>query len=127
LRGVERREDCFLTVSVVASNVEELSSRTGHAASESVDEGGAGRVVLECRGGVVVGRVGKFSATLGEASDVLAQALPWLLLAVAQLPLLVGARVRALEVPTNTWHRSVQSLIMSRGRCSSHVREESPR
>jgi hypothetical protein len=35
---------------------------------------------------------------LGEASDVLAQALPRLLFAVAQLPLLAEAGVRALEV-----------------------------
>jgi hypothetical protein len=64
-----------------------------------VDEGGAGRVVLERRDGVIVGHTGKLSATLGEASDVLAQAFSRLLLAVAQLQLLAGARVRALEVP----------------------------
>jgi hypothetical protein len=39
-----------------------------------------------------------FGAALGEASYVLAKALPGLLLAVAQLSLLAGAHVRALEV-----------------------------
>jgi hypothetical protein len=76
LRGVERRGDRFLAVSVVARDVEELPSRARHAASESVDEEGTSHVVLDHRDGVIVGRAGKFDATLGEASDVLAQALP---------------------------------------------------
>jgi hypothetical protein len=63
-----------------------------------MDEGGAGRVVLERRDGVIVLRTGKFVASLGEASDVLAQALSWLLLAVAQCPKLARTSVRALEV-----------------------------
>jgi hypothetical protein len=39
------------------------------------------------------------SDALGEALNVLAQALSWLLLAAAQLPLLARVCVRALEVP----------------------------
>jgi hypothetical protein len=99
LRGVEHRGDRFLTVDVVARDVEELAGCARHAAPESVDEGRACRVVLERRDGVVVGRTGELSVVLGEASYVLAEALPRLLLAVAQLPLLAGAHVGALEVP----------------------------
>jgi hypothetical protein len=43
-------------------------------------------------------RAGELGAALGEALYVLAETLPRLLLAVAQLPLLAGAHVRALEV-----------------------------
>jgi hypothetical protein len=75
---------------VVARDVEELAGRVRHAVPESVDEGCACRVVLERRDGVVVGRAGELGAALGEASYVLAKTLPWLLLAVAQLPLLAG-------------------------------------
>jgi hypothetical protein len=64
-----------------------------------VHEGSTGHAVLERRDGVVVGRAGKFHAALGEASNVLAEALSRLLLAVAHLLLLAGARVLALEVP----------------------------
>jgi hypothetical protein len=39
--------------------------------------------ILGRRDGVVVGRAGKFGVTLGEAPDVLAQALSRLLLALA--------------------------------------------
>jgi hypothetical protein len=60
-------------------------------------EGGT-RPVLEHRDGVIVGRARKLSAALGEASYVLAKTLPGLLFAVAQLPLLAGTHVRALEV-----------------------------
>jgi hypothetical protein len=63
-----------------------------------MDEGCARRAVLERRDGIVVGCTGELGATLGEASYVLALALPRLLLAVAQLPLLAGAHVDALEV-----------------------------
>jgi hypothetical protein len=72
------------------SRFEELKSRTRHAARDMMDEGGACRAVLERRNGVVVGCIREFGAALGEASDVLALALPRLLLAVAQLPLLAG-------------------------------------
>jgi hypothetical protein len=74
LRGVKHRGDRFLTVCVVARDVEELTGCTRHATSESVDDGGAGRVVLKRRDGVVVGRIGKLGAALGEAPDVLTQA-----------------------------------------------------
>jgi hypothetical protein len=57
LRSVDCRCDCFLVVCVVAHDVEELSGRTRCAVSESVDEGGTGHAVLECRDGVVVGYV----------------------------------------------------------------------
>jgi hypothetical protein len=70
-----------------------------HAAPKSVDEGYACHAVLEHRDGVIVSRVGEFGVALGEAPNVLAQALSRLLLAVAQFPLLVGVRVGALEVP----------------------------
>jgi hypothetical protein len=45
-----------------------------------MDERSTGRAILEHRDGVVVGRAGKFGAVLGEAPDVLAQALSRLLL-----------------------------------------------
>jgi hypothetical protein len=83
LGSVEHHGDRFLAVSVVTRNVEELVSRSRHAAPESVDEGGAHRAVLERQNGVVVGCTGEFGAVLGEAQDVLAQALSRLLLAVA--------------------------------------------
>jgi hypothetical protein len=73
--------------------------RTGHAAPKSMDERGARCAVLEHQNGVVVSCTGELGAALGEAPDVLAQALPRLLLAVAQLPLLARACVGALEVP----------------------------
>jgi hypothetical protein len=98
LRGVERHGDCFLAVGVVAHNVEKLVSRAGHAAPKSLDEGHARRAVLERRDGVIVGRTRELGAALGEASYVLAETLPRLLLAVAQLPLLVEVHVGALEV-----------------------------
>jgi hypothetical protein len=98
LRGVEHRDDRFLAVGMVARDVEELTGRAGHATPESMDEGGARRVVLERQNGVVVGCTRELGAALGEAPDVLAQALPRLL-AVAQLPLLAGACVSDLEVP----------------------------
>jgi hypothetical protein len=63
-----------------------------------MDEGGAGGTVLERRNGVVVGRAEELGASFGEASDVVMQALIRLLLAIPQLPLLVEACVRALEV-----------------------------
>jgi hypothetical protein len=99
LRGVERCSDRFLTVGVVARDVEELAGRARHAAPESVDEGHARRAVRERRDGVIVGRTGELSVALGEASYVLVETLSRLLLAVAQLPLLAGACVSALEVP----------------------------
>jgi hypothetical protein len=83
LRGVERRDDRFLTVGVVVRDVEELAGRARHAASESVDEGRAHRAILERRDGVVVGRTGELGAALVEASYVLAETLPRPLLAVA--------------------------------------------
>jgi hypothetical protein len=98
LRGVERRGDRFLAVGVVARDVEELTSSAGHVAPKSVDEGRARRAILECRDSIVVGRIRELGAALGEASYVLAKTLPRLLLAVAQLPLLAGAHVGALEV-----------------------------
>jgi hypothetical protein len=84
---------------VVAHDVEELAGRARHAASESVDEGCARRAVLERRDGVVVDRTSELGAALGEASYVLTETLPRLLLAVTWLPLLAGAHVSALEVP----------------------------
>jgi hypothetical protein len=99
LRGVEHGSDRFITVCVVARDVEELPGRTRQAVSESVDEGGVGRAILKRRDGIVVGCTGKLGAALGEAPDVLAQAFSQLLLAVAQLPLIFGVRVLALEVP----------------------------
>jgi hypothetical protein len=98
LRGIECRGDRFLAVDVITRDVEELVGRARHAASKSVDEGRARRAVLECRDGVVVGRTGELGAALGEASYVLVETLPRLLLAVAQLPLLAGAHLGALEV-----------------------------
>jgi hypothetical protein len=83
LRGVECRCDRLLAVRMVARDVEELLRGSGHATSESVDDGGAGRAVLKCRDGVVVRSTGELGAALGEASDVLTQAFPRLLLAVA--------------------------------------------
>jgi hypothetical protein len=83
---------------VVARDVEELTGHAWHATPESVHEGGARRPNLKHQDGVVVGRAGELGAALGEASYVLAETLPRLLLAVAQLPLLAGAHVRALEV-----------------------------
>jgi hypothetical protein len=47
LRSVERRDNRFLTVGVVARDVEELASRMRHAAPNSVDEGRARRAVLK--------------------------------------------------------------------------------
>jgi hypothetical protein len=98
LRDVNRRGHRLLAVSVVACDVEEFPCRTRHVTPELVDEGGARRPVLKFRDGVVIGRAGELSAVLGEASYELAESLPWLLLAVMQLPLLARAHVRALEV-----------------------------
>jgi hypothetical protein len=47
-----------------------------------MDEGDTRRPVLERRDGVVVSRVGELGAALGEASYVLAKALPGLMFAV---------------------------------------------
>jgi hypothetical protein len=63
-----------------------------------VDEGGAGGTVLKCQDGVIVRGTMELNATLGEAPDVVVQAFAQLVLAVAQLPLLARAGVRALEV-----------------------------
>jgi hypothetical protein len=98
LRGVEYRGDCFLVVGVVARDVEEFARRARHAVPESVDELRACRAVLEHRYGVIVGRTGELGTALEEATYVLAETLPRLLLVVAQLPLLAGAHVGALEV-----------------------------
>jgi hypothetical protein len=84
---------------MIARDVEELACRRRHAAPESIDEGRARRAVLERRDGIGFGCVGEFGAALGEALNVLTQALSRLLLAVAQRPLLAGAHVCALEVP----------------------------
>jgi hypothetical protein len=84
---------------VVARDGEELAGRARHSASESVDEGHARRAILERRNGVFVGHTGELDAVLGEASYVLADTLPGLLLAVAQLPLLAEVHVGALEIP----------------------------
>jgi hypothetical protein len=50
---------------------------------------------------------------IGEASYALAETLPRLLLAVAQLPLLAGARVCALEIADedSTWVGPVVDLV----------------
>jgi hypothetical protein len=88
LKGVEHHGDRFLAIGMVARDVKELAGRARHAALELVDDGCARCAVLEHRDGVVVGRTGELGAVLGEASYVLAETLPRLLLAVAQLPLL---------------------------------------
>jgi hypothetical protein len=98
LRGVERRSHHLLAVNVVACDVEEFPCRTWHATLEPVDEGGVRRPVLKCRYGVVIGRARELGVVLGEVSYVLVKTLPRLLLAVAQLPLLARAHVRALKV-----------------------------
>jgi hypothetical protein len=98
LRGVQRCGNRFLAIDVVARDVNELTGRARHVMPESVDEGRARHAILKHRDDVVVGRAGELSAVLGEASYVLAKTLPRLLLAVAQLPLLAGAHVGALEV-----------------------------
>jgi hypothetical protein len=95
-RGVEHRGDRFLAICVVARDVDEFPSRTRQAVFKSVNQGSTCRAIFEHRDGVVVGRTGEFSAALGEALDVLTQALSRLLLVVGQLPLLAGAHVRAL-------------------------------
>jgi hypothetical protein len=56
---------------MVARDVEELASRTRHAAHESVDKGHARHAILERRDGVIVGHTGELSVALGEVSDVL--------------------------------------------------------
>jgi hypothetical protein len=53
-------------------DVEELPISLVRAAPESMDEGGAGRAVLKHRDGIIVHRVGKLGAVLGEAPDVVA-------------------------------------------------------
>jgi hypothetical protein len=63
-----------------------------------MDDRGVGRAVLERRDGVIIGHTGEFGVALGEAPNVLVQALSQLMLAVAQLLLLVGVRVGTLEV-----------------------------
>jgi hypothetical protein len=83
LRGVERRNNCLLAISMVARDVEELAGRARHAAPESVDKGGAGRPVLKRRDGVVVDRAGELGAGIGEVSYALVETLPRLLFAVA--------------------------------------------
>jgi hypothetical protein len=95
LRGVECRGHRLLAVGVIARDVEEFSRRAWHATPELMDEGGTRRPVLERRDGVIVGRTGELGAAFGKASYVLTKALPGLLFAVAQLPLLAGAHVRA--------------------------------
>jgi hypothetical protein len=98
LRGVEHCGHRLLAVGMIAHDVEEFPRRAWHATPKSMDEGGTRRRVLEHRDGVVVGRAGELGAALGEASYVLAKALLVLLFAIAQLSLLAGAHVRALEV-----------------------------
>jgi hypothetical protein len=98
VRCVQCRGDRFLAVDVVACDVEELTSCARHATPELMDEGGACRAILEHRAGDVVGGAGELGAALGEGPYVLAKTLPQMLLAVVQLPLLVRAHVRALEV-----------------------------
>jgi hypothetical protein len=63
-----------------------------------MDEGGAGGAVLEHRDGIIVGRIGELGEALVEALDVVMQAFTRLLLAIVQLPLLVGTGVHALKV-----------------------------
>jgi hypothetical protein len=70
-RGVERRANCLLAISVVACIVEELTSRTRHAAPESGDEGRARHSILERRDGVVVSHTGELGAVPGEAPKLL--------------------------------------------------------
>jgi hypothetical protein len=98
LRGVHCCGNRLLAVSVVARDVEELTGRAWHATPESVDEGRSRRAVLKRRDGIVVGRAGELGAVLGEAPYVLTETLLRLLLAVAQLSLLAGAQVGALEI-----------------------------
>jgi hypothetical protein len=83
---------------VVTHDVEEFLSSSRRVEPESVDEGGAGHAVLERRDGIVVRRAGKLGVALGETLDVVTQAFPRVLVAVAQLPLLAGTGVRPLEV-----------------------------
>jgi hypothetical protein len=98
LRGVECHGHRLLTVGVIARDVEEFPRRARHEMPESMDEVGTRRPVLECRDDIVVGCTGELGVALEEAPYVLAKALPGLLLAVEQLPLLAGVHVHALEV-----------------------------
>jgi hypothetical protein len=68
---------------VVARDVEELAGRVWHAMPESMDERGARCPVPKRRDGVIVDHARELSAALGEASYVLVNTLPRLLLAVA--------------------------------------------
>jgi hypothetical protein len=58
---------------------------------------------------------------------VLTETFPWLLLAVAQLPLLAGVHVGALEVADKDPTHLGLVVILSRGKCSSQVCVESTR
>jgi hypothetical protein len=127
LRGVERHSNRLFAVSMVACDVEELVGRAWYATPELMEKGGACCPILKCRDGIVVGHAGELGAALREASYVPAETLPRLLLAVVQLSLLAKARVCALEVADDDSTQSVQSLILSRGNCSSHVRAGSLR
>jgi hypothetical protein len=112
---------------VVACDVEELTGHALHATPESVDEGGARRPILKCRDGVVVDRAGELGAALGEASYVLTETLPGCCLQLRSSHCLPGRMYVPWKLLTKTRHKSVQSLILPRGKCSSHVHAESPR
>jgi hypothetical protein len=125
LRGVEHRSHRLLAVNVVACDVEEFSCRTRHATPEPVDEGGVRHPVVKRRDGVVISRAKELGAALGEASYVLVKTLPRLLLAVAQLPLLAGAHVRALKVSDEDPTKISPVLDLVARQMLGHVRAES--
>jgi hypothetical protein len=64
---------------------------------------------------------------LGEASDVVAQTFSWMLFAVAQLPLLAGTDVRALEVAYEGSAQLRPVVDLAAGQMLEPCRVESPR
>ena len=84
--GTECRGHSFHPVGVVGRDVEQLPSRPRLPPSDPMDQRGTRGAILESRDDIRVGGAGQLGAPLGEALDVVAQALALHLLAVAQVP-----------------------------------------
>jgi hypothetical protein len=91
--------DGFFPVGVVSGQVQELAIGFRLDSSYPVDKGFARGTILESSDDLVVGRVGEFSAALGEAGNVITEILALLLPAMAKFAHIARPHVGTLEVP----------------------------
>jgi hypothetical protein len=127
LRGDQRRSYCLLAIGMVARDVEEFTGRARHATLESVDEGGAHRAILKPKMASLSVALGSSVQRLEKCRMYSRRLFPGCCLQMRSSHYLPGRMYMPWKLSMKTRRRSVQSLILSCGKCSSHVHAESPR